>query len=955
MAQENIVVKGAREHNLKNISVEIPRNSLTVITGLSGSGKSTLAFDTIYAEGQRRYVESLSSYARQFLGMMGKPDVDSIEGLSPSISIEQKTQSSNPRSTVGTVTEIYDYLRLLYARVGEPHCPNCGKKISIQTPDSIVDAIFETGRGKGGSENETGNSKLETSKVEKLEILAPIVRGKKGTYEKLLERLSEKGFAKARIDGEAFELGEAPPKLDKNKKHDLELMVDRLAIIPEERARIFEGIKTALKESGGLVIARIGKTEKLFSEKNSCPDCGVSLGELEPRMFSFNSPYGACEECHGLGIKLEFAPELVLDLEKSISDGGIRAWNSNIASFRASMLETVGKKYGFDLFTPLGKLKKEQMDIILNGTQDRFRYKLRSRTGSSTYEFEGGFEGVVPNLERLCKETKSDWRREEIGRFMRESVCPKCKGKRLKNEVLAVKIDGKSIIDVCEISIDSAYGFFSGLKLKGNAQIIAGPILKEVKSRFEFLINVGVSYLSLGRVSGTLSGGEMQRIRLATQIGANLMGVVYVLDEPSIGLHQRDNARLISTLKALRDLGNTLIVVEHDEETMQAADCIIDMGPGAGENGGNVIFAGKAKEILKCKESLTGQYLSGKLSIPVPKQRRKSAKFLKIKGCTENNLKDLDVSFPLGTFTCVTGVSGSGKSTLINETLCKGLMQRINGSRERAGKFSGFEGLDNIDKIVNIDQSPIGRTPRSNPATYTGAFTPIRELFAMTPAARIKGYSAGKFSFNVEGGRCEKCEGGGVVKIEMNFLPDLYVPCEECAGKRYNSEALSVTYKEKNISDVLNMSVDDAFLFFENVPQIRNKLSAMKDVGLGYVKLGQPATTLSGGEAQRVKLSSELSKRGTGKTVYILDEPTVGLHFADVAKLLDVLTKLVEKENTVIVIEHNLDVVKSADYIIDLGPEGGDSGGEIVASGTPEEIAQNKKSFTGEYLKKVLN
>lgn len=933
---QNIVIRGAREHNLKNIDVDIPRDSLTVITGISGSGKSTLAFDTIYAEGQRRYVESLSTYARQFLGIMGKPDVDSIEGLSPAISIEQKVSGKNPRSTVGTMTEIYDYMRLLWARVGKPHCPKCGIEIASQTPQAIVENIMKGNEGQ------------------KLEILSPIVQGKKGEYAKLLERLSERGFSRARVDGEACELSQAPP-LKKQQKHTIEVLVDRLAIIEAEKSRIFEAVQTALKESGGAVIAKIGKEEKLFSQKNACLNCGISVGELEPRMFSFNSPYGACEECHGLGVKMEFVPELVIpDMGKCIADGGVVPWQSAVGSYRGRMLEALGKKLGFDMYTPLKDIGEENLRIILYGTEEKVKYKFKSRNGNSSFEYEGGFEGVVPNLERLHKETKSEWRKEEIAKFIRESTCPKCCGKRLMENVLAVKIQEKSIMDVCELPIGKAGEFFKGLKTEGNEAIIASPVLKEIRERLGFLVNVGVPYLTLSRISGTLSGGEMQRIRLATQIGSMLTGVVYVLDEPSIGLHQKDNGMLIKTLKSLRDLGNTLLVVEHDEETMRNADYVVDMGPGAGEAGGRVVVAGNVKDIEKCEESLTGKYLSGKLKIPIPQKRRRSSKFLIIRGCGENNLKDIDVSFPLGTFTCVTGVSGSGKSTLVNETLHKGLAQKIYGSRERAGKFEKFEGLDYIDKAVCIDQNPIGRTPRSNPATYTGVFTPIRELFAKTPSARIKGYSAGKFSFNVEGGRCEKCEGAGMQRIEMNFLPDIFVPCEECQGKRYNSEALSITYKEKNISDVLSMSVDEAAAFFENIPQIREKLKTLRDVGLGYVKLGQSATTLSGGEAQRVKLSSELSKRGTGKTIYILDEPTVGLHFADVAKLLDVLVRLVEKENTVIVIEHNLDVIKCADYVIDLGPEGGEGGGRVVALGTPEEVAQNNKSCTGEYLKGVL-
>jgi excinuclease ABC subunit A len=937
--QDKLIIRGARENNLKNVSLEIPRGTLTVITGLSGSGKSSLAFNTIYAEGQRRYVESLSAYARQFLGLMHKPDVDSIEGLSPAISIEQKTTSKNPRSTVGTVTEIYDYLRLLYARVGIPHCPKCGKKIASQTSESILQTILAQVAGK------------------KLAILSPVVRGKKGTYEKMFDDLKKKGFSRVRVNGDIIELEGYKPALDKQKKHNIEIIVDRIMVKGEERSRIFDAIKMALRESeDGALLAQFEGKELLFSQKNACPDCGISLGDLQPRMFSFNSPFGACTQCHGLGIIMEFDPELVIpDRKKSILEGAIAPWNTMmIGGYYTQQLKFVGKKYGFDLTTPIEKMSKKQLDAILRGVDEKMAMTFESRSSESYWKGESKFEGVIPNLERLYKQTESEWRKEEIAKFMRERPCEACGGQRLKPESLAVKIEGKSITGSTRLSIDSAYGFFTSLKLSKTEEQIAKQILKEIKSRLEFLLNVGLGYLTLDRISGTLSGGEAQRIRLATQIGSNLTGVLYVLDEPSIGLHQRDNRKLINTLKDLRDLGNTLIVVEHDEETMRNSDFMIDMGPGAGIHGGQIVAIGEPQDIINSKSSITGAYLRGEKKIATPEKRRKANGNLIVRGAKENNLKNIDVRLPLGVMCCITGVSGSGKSTLVNEILYKALMQKLYNSREAAGAHKGIDGLEQIDKVICIDQSPIGRTPRSNPATYIGAFTPIRDLFAQVPESRAKGFDAGQFSFNVQKGRCQKCEGDGVLKIEMHFLPDVYVPCEECEGKRYDNETLSIKFKGKNVSDVLNMSVEEALPFFENIPSIQNKLSTINDVGLGYIKLGQAATTLSGGEAQRVKLAAELSKRGTGKTFYILDEPTTGLHFADVSRLLDVLQRLVEKGNTVLVIEHNLDVIKTADYIVDLGPEGGDDGGEIVAEGTPEEIARNKKSYTGEYLKKVL-
>jgi excinuclease ABC subunit A len=937
--QDKLVIKGARQHNLKDISLEIPRDSLTVITGISGSGKSTLAFDTIYAEGQRRYVESLSSYARQFLGVMGKPDVDSIDGLSPAISIEQKTTSKNPRSTVGTTTEIYDYLRLLYARIGVPHCPKCGKQITTQTTDQIANAVLQQYDGKNAV------------------VISPIIRGKKGTYEKLFDDLRQKGYSSARVNGSYMDLGSKIPRLDKNKKHIIDVVVDKFTATNQNRQRLLEAIKTAIRESeDGLVIVQLERKELTFSQKNSCPDCGISVGELQPRMFSFNSPYGACTECHGLGVKIEFDEDLIVpDQKRTLGEGAIAPWKGTImGGYYMQLLAGLGEKYDFSMNTQWNVLSSEAKKAILHGADEKINYKLESKSGDSSWAGSSKFEGVIPNLERLYRQTQSEYRRQEMEKFMRELDCPSCKGKRLIPEMLAVKVGGKDIIEVTELSVDSAYGFFNSLKLGKSEETIAKPVLREVSARLEFLLNVGVGYLSLARVTGTLSGGEAQRIRLATQIGSNLTGVLYVLDEPSIGLHQRDNNKLISTLKSLRDLGNTLIVVEHDEDTMRSSDYMVDLGPGAGVHGGKIMAIGTPKEIEKSKESLTGAYLRGEQFISVPKLRRKANSWLVLKGARENNLKKIDVKFPLGVFTCITGVSGSGKSTLVNEILYKVLMRYFHDSKEEPGKYERIEGVNNLTSVIAIDQSPIGRTPRSNPATYIGAFTPIRELFAGTQEARARGYEPGQFSFNVQKGRCQACEGDGVKRIEMNFLPDVYVTCEECGGKRYDTETLQIKYKGKSIADVLSMSVEEALVFFQNIPAIKNKLETMSDVGLGYISLGQPATTLSGGEAQRIKLAAELSRRDTGSTFYILDEPTTGLHFADVSKLLAVLQRLVDKGNTILVIEHNLDVVKTADYIVDLGPEGGDDGGEVVAFGTPEEIAKNKDSYTGEYLRKVL-
>ncbi|HET7391764.1 MAG TPA: excinuclease ABC subunit UvrA [Nitrososphaeraceae archaeon] len=944
---DKIIIKGAREHNLKNINLEIPKNKLVVITGLSGSGKSTLAFDTIYAEGQRRYVESLSAYARQFLELMDKPDVDSIDGLSPAISIQQKTTSKNPRSTVGTVTEIYDYLRLLYARIGSPYCPQCDRGITSQSADSITDSILRSVRG---GENAT--------------ILAPVIQSKKGTYEKVFEELNQNGFARIRLDGEIINLGDEDqqkakyPRLNKQKKHTIEVIVDRLKPSPEEKGRLFESIQSALKVGNGLVIASIDDKDMLYSQRNACPYCGISLGDLEPRTFSFNSPFGACDKCNGLGIKIEFDPELIIpDKSKSILEGAVKPWSGHFATFRSAMLRDVGKRFGFDLYTPIIKMTDQQLKVILYGTDENIHYKYESKYSDTRWEYRGAFEGIIPNLERIYKQTDSESKREELMQFMRELPCDDCHGRRLRREALSVKIQQKSIMDVCDLSIDDCYKFFKTIELSETKMYIAKTILKEIISRLDFLRNVGLNYLTLNRMTSTLSGGESQRIRLATQIGSNLTGVLYVLDEPTIGLHQRDNARLIDTLKKLRDLDNTLLVVEHDEEVIRNSDWIVDIGPGAGIHGGEIVGNGVLDEILRNENSITGSFLRGDRIVSHTNQNRRKnpEKWITIYGAQENNLKSINAQFPIGCMTVVTGVSGSGKSTLVNDILFKALSHYFYGSREKPGKHSYISGLDQIDKVIGIDQSPIGRTPRSNAATYVNAFTPIRELFAKTPRAKEMGYKAGRFSFNVPTGRCEACEGAGVKKIEMQFLPDVYVSCDECKGKRYNSETLTVRYKGKTISDILHLTVEEALELFANIPIVEKKLKTLSDVGLGYIHMGQPATTLSGGEAQRIKLASELSKRDTGKTVYILDEPTTGLHFADVSKLLHVLKRLVDLGNTVIVIEHNLDVIASADWIIDLGPEGGQNGGEIVIAGTPDEIARSESvSYTGKYLKPKL-
>ena len=931
MATDKIFIKGAAQHNLKTIDVEIPRNNLVVITGVSGSGKSSLAFDTIYAEGQRRYVESLSAYARQFLEQMDKPDVEYIEGLSPAISIEQKGVSKNPRSTVGTVTEIYDYLRLLFARIGVPHCPQCGREIRKQSAQEIVDQVLQF-------------------EGEDLLILSPIVRGRKGIYKKELENLLAQGFVKARIDGEIRHLEEEDIELEKYKKHDIEVVVDTVRITKDVRERTSDSIEMALDLSDGLVIVS-GEKERIYSEHFSCPDCGVSFEELEPRMFSFNSPFGACPECHGLGERKRLDPDLILDKKKSILGGAVRPWRmKNPNSYYMSKLIQVADHYDIPLKRPLIYASQEQLDIILHGTRDQIHFVFEGER--SRWEYTGGFEGVLSNLKRRYTQTRSEYTRSEIEMYMSSVPCPVCKGKRLKPESLAVTIQGKSVTDVTELSVKEAQTFFGKLTLSEKEQIIAKQILKEIRERLGFMVSVGLDYLTLDRKASTLSGGEAQRIRLATQIGSSLMGVLYILDEPSIGLHQRDNARLLDTLKQLRDLGNTVIVIEHDEATMRAADHIIDMGPGAGVHGGYVVAQGTIDDICGSPDSLTGKYLNRELTIPVPRKRLESADFLVLKGVRHNNLKDIDVKIPLGIFVCITGVSGSGKSSLVDDTLYKALAQYFYGSAKKPGDHDGIEGLEKIDKVIIIDQSPIGRTPRSNPATYTNAFTPIRELFSQLPESKKRGYKPGRFSFNVKGGRCEACRGYGLVKIEMHFLPDVYVPCEVCKGRRFNKDTLSIRYKGKNIAEVLTMSVEEALTFFENIPAIKRKLKTLYDVGMGYIRLGQPATTLSGGEAQRVKLSKELSKKGTGSTLYILDEPTTGLHFDDIKKLLTVLRRLVQKGNTVVVIEHNLDVIKTADYIIDLGPEGGEEGGYIVAEGPPEYVAQTD-TYTGKVLRKV--
>lgn len=939
MSSDKIIIKGAREHNLKNIDVEIPRDKFVVITGLSGSGKSSLAFDTIYAEGQRRYVESLSSYARMFLGQMEKPAVDSIEGLSPAISIDQKTTSKNPRSTVGTVTEIYDYLRLLYARIGVPHCPVCGKKIEQQTVDQITDSIMTLNQGT------------------KIQILAPVVRGKKGEHKKEFESARKSGYARVRVDGIIYDLFE-DIVLEKNKKHTVEIVVDRLVVGDSILSRLSDSIETASKLAHGIIVVNVLNGEDMtFSQNYACPEHGISIEELSPRMFSFNNPFGACEKCTGLGVFLRVDPKRIIpDKNKSIADGGLKGsgWALEGNSIALMYLEGLAEKYNFTLNTPIKDLSDEVIDKILYGTKGE-ELRLVRKGAWKAGEFYKDFEGIIPNLERRFKETSSAWIKEEIGSFMTETPCDECSGKRLSKLSLSVTVGGINISDLCDKSVADIIDFVSKLELSDRDKMIAEPIINEIVARLNFLNSVGLSYLTLSRSAGTLSGGESQRIRLATQIGSSLMGVLYILDEPSIGLHQRDNSKLLDTLKKLRDIGNTVIVVEHDEDTMRCADHIIDIGPGAGVHGGEVVCAGDINKILKCKDSMTGLYLSGKRFIPVPQSRREgNGNYLEIKGASQNNLKDIDVKIPLGKFVCVTGVSGSGKSSLINEILYKHLASELNRAKTTPGDFKEILGVEHLDKVIAIDQSPIGRTPRSNPATYTGVFTDIRELFASTVDAKMKGYNAGRFSFNVKGGRCEACQGDGILKIEMHFLPDIYVPCEVCKGKRYNRETLDVKYKGKTIYDVLEMTVEEGLEFFKNMPKIARKLQTMYDVGLSYIKIGQPATTLSGGEAQRIKLSTELSKRSTGKTVYILDEPTTGLHIADVHKLTDVLHKLVDSGNTVIVIEHNLDLIKTADHIIDLGPEGGDGGGLIVAQGTPEEVAACSKSYTGQYLKPLL-
>ncbi|MCA1293935.1 excinuclease ABC subunit UvrA [Paenibacillus sp. alder61] len=938
MASENIVIKGARAHNLKNINITIPRDRFVVLTGLSGSGKSSLAFDTIYAEGQRRYVESLSAYARQFLGQMEKPDVDSIEGLSPAISIDQKTTSRNPRSTVGTVTEIYDYLRLLFARIGHPHCPEHGIEITSQSVEQMVDRI------------------MQYPEKTRLQILAPVVSGKKGEHKSLFSEIAKQGFVRVRVDGEQRDLSE-DIELEKNKKHSIEVIVDRIVIKEDVRSRLADSIETALKMSGGqLLVDIIGQEELRFSSNYACPICGFSMEELSPRMFSFNSPFGACPECDGLGVKMIIDPDLLVpDKSKSIEEGAFEAWAGSTSNYYPQFLRSVCEHFGIPQDVPVSELSKEQMDKLLYGTGDtkvRFRYQNDFGMSKDAYVT---FEGIVHNLERRYRDTASEGIREFIEEFMGTKPCGTCKGHRLKKEVLAVTVNDQNMAYVTSLSIGEAMEFFHGLELSEKEKAIAHMILKEINSRLGFLVNVGLDYLTLSRAAGTLSGGEAQRIRLATQIGSSLMGVLYILDEPSIGLHQRDNDRLISTLAHMRDLGNTLIVVEHDEDTMMAADYIIDIGPGAGKHGGQVIAQGTPQEVMADPNSLTGQYLSGKKFIQVPAERRKpDGRWLEVKGAKENNLKNINVKFPIGVFTAVTGVSGSGKSTLVNEILYKTLARDLNKARVRPGQYREIKGLEHIDKVIDIDQSPIGRTPRSNPATYTGVFDDIRDLYSQTNEAKVRGYKKGRFSFNIKGGRCEACRGDGIIKIEMHFLPDVYVPCEVCKGKRYNRETLEVKYKNKSIADVLDMTIEDATKFFENIPKIHRKLQTLMDVGLGYVNLGQPATTLSGGEAQRVKLASELYRRSTGKTIYILDEPTTGLHVDDIDRLLTVLHRLVDSGETVLVIEHNLDVIKTADYLIDLGPEGGSGGGTIVATGTPEDIVKVEQSYTGRYLAPVL-
>ena len=937
--REYIKIRGANEHNLKNLDVDIPRNELVVLTGLSGSGKSSLAFDTIYAEGQRRYMESLSSYARQFLGQMEKPNVEKIEGLSPAISIDQKSTNRNPRSTVGTVTEIYDYFRLLYARIGIPHCPNCGKEIKKQSVDQMVDQIMELPEGS------------------KIQLLAPVVRGKKGEHAKVFDRAKRSGYVRVRIDGNMYELSEEI-KLDKNIKHNIEIVVDRLVVKPGIERRLTDSIESVLALTEGLLLVDvIGGEAVMFSQSFSCPDCGISISEIEPRSFSFNNPFGACPVCFGLGYKMKFDPELMIpDKRLSINDGAIQVmgWQSctDKGSFTNAILQVLSATYKFSLDTPFEELPDDIQHMLIYGGFQEVKVHYVGQRGEGVYPVT--FEGIVKNVERKYRETSSDIMKQEYETFMRITPCEECKGMRLKRESLAVTVCDKNIFEITSMSVRNLSEFLQNMKLSKQQQMIGEQVLKEIRARVGFLVDVGLDYLSLSRATGSLSGGEAQRIRLATQIGSGLVGVCYILDEPSIGLHQKDNDKLLNTLKNLRDLGNSLIVVEHDEDTMLAADYVVDIGPGAGSHGGQVVAQGTAEEIMQVKESITGQYLSGRLQIPVPEMRRKPTGWLKIVGAKENNLKDITVDIPLGVMTCVTGVSGSGKSSLVNEILYKHLAKSLNRARTIPGKHKEIKGIEQLDKVIDIDQSPIGRTPRSNPATYTGVFDQIRDLFASTPDAKAKGYKKGRFSFNVKGGRCEACGGDGIIKIEMHFLPDVYVPCEVCGGKRYNRETLEVKYKGKNIYDVLDMTVEEAVPFFDNLPSIRRKIETLNDVGLSYVKLGQPSTTLSGGEAQRIKLATELSKHSTGKTIYIMDEPTTGLHFADVHKLVEILQRLTDNGNTVVVIEHNLDVIKTADYIIDMGPEGGDKGGQVIAKGTPEEVAEDPASYTGQYVKKML-
>ena len=938
--KQYIKIRGANEHNLKNLDVDIPRNEIIVLTGLSGSGKSSLAFDTIYAEGQRRYMESLSSYARQFLGQMEKPDVEKIEGLSPAISIDQKSTNRNPRSTVGTVTEIYDYFRLLYARIGIPHCPVCGKEIKKQSVDQMVDQILALPEGT------------------RIQLLAPVVRGRKGMHQKLFEQAKRSGYVRVQVDGNIYDLTEQIP-LDKNIKHNIEIVVDRLVVKPGIEKRLTDSVETVLGLAEGLLMVDVVGGEPInFSQSFSCPDCGVSIDEIEPRSFSFNNPFGACPDCFGLGYKMEFDEELMIpDKSLSIADGAIQVtgWQSctDKGSFTNAILTALAEEYQFRLDTPFQELPKEVQNVLINGTGGKeVKVHYKGQRGEGVYDV--AFEGLIRNVQRRYRETGSDAMKQEYESFMRVTPCKTCKGQRLKREALAVTVSGKNIHEVTDLSIRRLHAFLGDLELTEQQKMIGAQVLKEIRARVGFLVDVGLDYLTLARATGTLSGGEAQRIRLATQIGSGLVGVAYILDEPSIGLHQRDNDKLLHTLKSLKNLGNTLIVVEHDEDTMLAADHIVDIGPGAGEHGGRLVAQGTAKEIMKCKESITGAYLSGKVKIPVPGSRRKPTGYLEIKGAQENNLRNINVKIPLGVMTCITGVSGSGKSSLTNEILYKRLARDLNRARTIPGKHKSIEGISQLDKVIDIDQSPIGRTPRSNPATYTGVFDQIRDLFAAMPDAKAKGYAKGRFSFNVKGGRCEACAGDGILKIEMHFLPDVYVPCEVCGGKRYNRETLEVKYKGKSIYDVLNMTVEEALGFFENVPSIRRKIETLYDVGLSYIKLGQPSTTLSGGEAQRIKLATELSRRSTGKTIYILDEPTTGLHFADVHKLTEILQRLAEGGNTVVVIEHNLDVIKTADYIIDMGPEGGDGGGTVIAQGTPEEVAEVEGSYTGQYIKKYL-